>query len=219
MGDPFFSVIVPEHNSAAFMLKGLDSIADQTFRDYELIVVCDRCTDDTAEMAKSYDVKVPEISVLEVDNGKCGLTRNKGLDIARGEWVIFADDDDWFLHPYVFEIMHEKLKESDCDILACGFVVDWRDGRGLHEETFLNPNNSKLWVAPWTKIWRRSFIGDHRFQDWKHSDDLGFAQEMFPLIKNLEYTIFPIYYYNYMREGSIQHKLSTGELSNDDMKG
>ena len=217
MGEPFFSVIVPEHNSAAFMRKGLDSIADQTFRDFELIVVCDRCADNTAEIAKSYDSRVPEISVMEVDFGKCALTRNKGLSIARGKWIVFMDDDDWFLHPYVFEILHTRLKESECDILACGFVVDWQDGRGLHEETFLNPRNNELWVAPWTKIWRRDFIGEHRFPAWKHSDDLGFAQELFPLVKDLEYTIFPIYYYNYMREGSIQHKLKTGELSNDDM--
>ena len=214
MNDPFFSVIVPEHNSAVFMRKMLDSIRGQTFTDYELIIVCDRCTDNTADIAREYTD-----TVLEVDNGKCGLTRNNGLDIARGKWIIFADDDDWFLHPYVFEILHGRLKESECDVLACGFVVDWRNGRGLHEETFLNPANSKLWVAPWTKVWRRDFIGDHRFPDWKHSDDLGFAQEMFPLIKDLEYTIFPVYYYNYMRDGSIQHKLSTGELSNSDMKG
>lgn len=214
MNEPFFSVIVPEHNSAAFMRKMLDSISIQSFRDFELIIVCDRCTDDTAKIAREYtDI------VLEVDNGKCGLTRNNGLDVARGKWVIFADDDDWFLHPYVFEVIHERLKESECDILACGFIVDWKDGRGLHEETFLNPVNSKLWVAPWTKIWRRDFIGEHRFPAWKHSDDLGFAEEMFPLVTDLEYTIFPIYYYNYMREGSIQHKLSTGELSNDDMRG
>ena len=54
MGAPFFSVIVPEHNSAEFMRKGLDSIRDQSFTDYELIVVCDACSDNTAEIAREY---------------------------------------------------------------------------------------------------------------------------------------------------------------------
>ena len=88
MSKPFFSVIVTEHNSAEWMRKGLDSIADQSFRDYELIVICDRCTDNTAEIAKSYDARVPEITVLEVDFGRAGLSRNRGLDIARGECVL-----------------------------------------------------------------------------------------------------------------------------------
>ena len=217
MSEPFFSVIVPEHNSEVFMRKGLDSIADQTFRDYELIVVCDRCTDDTAKIAKTYDRKVPEITVLEVDNGKCGLTRNRGLDIARGEWILFMDDDDWFLHPYVFEILHGALKNNECDVLAFGFVVNWRNGSGNVIAPFYHPRGT-VWVAPWSKAWRRSFIGDHRFPDWKHSDDLGFAQEMYPLVKEWDYLNHALYYYNYMREGSIQHKLKTGELSNDDMK-
>ena len=209
---PFFSVILPEHNSAAFMRKMLDSIFQQTFRGYELIVVCDRCTDNTAEIARGYTR-----NVLEVDNGKCALTRNAGIDVATGEWILFADDDDWFLHPYVFEILHAALKGNDCDVLAFGFVVDWKDGRGNVLEPFYHPRGS-IWVAPWTKAWRRSFIGEHRFPAWKHSDDLGFAEEMFPLVEKWDYLNHAMYYYNYMRAGSIQDKLRTGELSNDDMR-
>ena len=52
MSNPFFSVIVPMHNSAAFMRRGLDSIREQTFTDYELIIVCDACEDNTADIAR-----------------------------------------------------------------------------------------------------------------------------------------------------------------------
>ena len=221
MSNPFFSVIVPEHNSAEFMRKGLDSIAEQTFRDYELIVVCDRCTDDTAEIAKSYDSKVPELTVLEVDYGKCGLTRNKGLDIARGEWILFMDDDDWFLHEFVFEVIADIVKKQGCDVVSFGFIWKMKDEETGEIKNKLTPplkENGVAWVAPWTKAWRRSFIGDHRFPSWKHSDDLGFAEEMYPLIKLGGLANIPIYYYNYLREGSIAWKLSTGELSNADMK-
>ena len=216
MSNPFFTVIVPEHNSAEFMRKGLDSIAEQTFRDYELIVVCDSCTDNTAEIAKSYDSRVPELTVLEVEYGKCGLTRNKGLDIARGEWVLFMDDDDWFLHEFVFENIADVVRAKDCDIVAFGFVWKTENGNKLTPPL---KENGVAWVAPWTKAWRRSFIGDHRFPAWKHSDDLGFAEEMYPLVKLGGLANFPIYYYNFLREGSIAWKLKTGELSNSDMKG
>lgn len=215
MRNPFFSVIVPEHNSAEFMRKGLDSIAKQTFRDYELIVVCDSCTDNTAEIAKGYEYLVPDLTVLEVEYGKCGLTRNKGLDIARGEWVLFMDDDDWFIHEFVFENIADAVRNGGCDIVAFGFVWKLKEG---NKYTPPRKDNGVIWVAPWSKAWRRDFIGEHRFPAWKHSDDLGFAEEMYPLIKMAGFANFPIIYYNYLREGSIAWKLQTGELSNDDMR-
>ena len=214
MGKPFFSVIVPEHNSAEFMRKGLESIRTQTFEDYELIIVCDRCTDNTADIACEYGDLV-----LTVDYGKAGLSRNAGLDAANGEWVLFMDDDDWFVHPYVFEILHNVLKgKEDCDVLAFGFLCDWQEGKGLEVMPFTHFSGKSIWVAPWTKAWRRDFIGDHRFPAWKHSDDLGFAEEMYPLIKNWEFLNVPMYYYNYMRPGSTQDKLRTGEFTKEDMR-
>lgn len=207
---PFFSVILPAHNSAGFFRKMLDSIRNQSFKDYELIVICDKCSDNTAEIAREYTDKV-----LEVEFGKAGLARNAGLDIARGEWILFSDDDDWWLHDYAFETLHKKLEGNDSDIMAYGFY--WKHGEKNDITPFYHPQGS-VWVAPWTKAWKRSFIGEHRFPAWKHSDDLGFAEEMFPLIRKLDYINVPFYYYNYMHEGSIQDKLARGDLSYDDMR-
>lgn len=210
---PFFSVIVTEHNSAAYMRKMLGSIRKQTFTDYELIIVCDRCTDDTAKIAMGYsDV------VLTVDNGRCGLSRNNALDIAKGEWILFADDDDWWLHEFAFELIANVAKVSDqADLLCFGFLArDFVEQEGLYY--FMNcpvnyPPCYRMWAAPWNKAWRRSFIGDHRFPDWEHSDDLGFAREMHPLAaERMVFINTPLYYYNYMRPGSIADRLSKGEL-------
>ena len=213
MGNPFFSVIVPMHNSAEFMRTSLDSVRAQTFTDYELIIICDKCTDDTARIACEYGD-----TVLTVDFGKAGLSRNAGLDIARGEWILFLDDDDWFLHDRAFELLHNMLVDAKFDVLAFGFLCDWCDGQGLQAMSFMHPSQESVWVAPWTKAWRRSFIGEHRFPAWKHSDDLGFAQEMFPLVKQWGYANVQLYFYNYMRPGSIQDRLRVGELSMDDIK-
>lgn len=211
MDNPYFSVILPVHNAEGYFMAMLESIRKQTFTDYELIVICDRCSDDSAEIAKAYtDI------VREVDFGKAGLARNVGLDLARGEWILFADDDDWFLHEYVFENIADTLKErgEGKDLMAFGFI--WKMGN----RNVITPalHDDKIWIAPWTKAWRRSFIGDHRFPAWKHSDDLGFAEEMYPLIRNYGTSDQAIYYYNYMHEGSTQWRLKNGELSNDDMR-
>ena len=211
MDNPFFSVILPVHNAAGYFRTMLDSIREQTFTNYELIVICDNCIDDSAEIAKEYtDI------VRVVKFGKAGLARNVGLDLARGEWILFADDDDWFLHPYVFENIADTLKEKgkEKDLVAFGFI--WKMG----DRNMITPalHDGNIWIAPWTKAWRRSFIGEHRFPAWKHSDDLGFAEEMYPLIRNYGTSDQAIYYYNYMHEGSTQWRLKNGELSNDDMR-
>lgn len=196
---PFFSVIVPEHNASLYMRKGLDSIKEQIFKNYELIIVCDKCTDNTAEIAKEYTDKV-----LEVNYGRAGQARNAALDIAKGDWILFMDDDDWFLHEYAFTLLNYMIeKNDDMDILAFSFI--WKN-KGYARNTPIN-----LWPAPWNKAWKRSFIGDERFPDWEHSEDAEFAERMHPRAK-VVYWDMPLYYYNYMREGSLTWKLSVGEL-------
>ena len=72
-----FSIIIPAHNSAGYIQNALDSVVEQTFEDYELIVVCDSCTDNTEEIAKEYGART-----VAVDYHCDGLTRNKGIEMA-----------------------------------------------------------------------------------------------------------------------------------------
>ena len=212
---PKLSVIVTEHNSDQYMHKMLLSINNQTFQDFELIIVCDKCSDNTVETAELFSYKSRGDKVITTDFGRCGLSRNAGLDIATGDWILFADDDDWWLHDCAFELIANELRD-DLDIVAFGFLArDFCGQEGLQCFYSCDQNLSpimRVWAAPWTKAWRRGFIGDHRFPDVEHSDDLPFTQEMMPLVKDAVTIYQPLYYYNYMRPGSIQDKLRTGEL-------
>ena len=101
---PFFSVIIPAFNSAEFIRKGLDSIKSQSFTDYELIIVCDKCKDNTAEVAREYTDKV-----YEVDHDIDGPAQNKALNAAVGKWILFMDDDDWWLHEVALRHLSETI--------------------------------------------------------------------------------------------------------------
>lgn len=188
-----FSIIIPAHNSAAFIEKALRSIRNQTFTDYELIVVCDACEDRTAEVARMYANEV-----VVTGFGRDGLARNAGLDIASGEYVLFMDDDDWWLHEYVLQQLADRLYETSLtDVLCFGFV--WK-GVGYKANTL-----GRIWPNVWSKCWRRSFIGDTRFTDVKMESDLYFTREMMAKITSNEQVDIwpmPLYYYNYMRPGS-----------------
>ena len=182
-----FSIIIPAYNAADRIRNALDSIASQTCKDYELIVVCDACVDNTADIAREYTDKV-----IEVFNNHDGLTRNVGLDYATGDWVLFMDDDDWWMHELVLEKIEAHLSD-DIDVLRFGFF--WLNNGG---DTKPGP-----WVAVWNKCWRRSFIWGTRFSTRPKWSDLDFNSQMMdknPRIADLDEIL---YYYNYLREGSI----------------
>lgn len=192
-----FSFIIPAFNAEDHIVKGLESIKAQTFKDYELIVVCDRCKDRTKEIAESYGAKT-----LEVDFGRDGLTRNAGLDIAQGEYILFMDDDDWLLHEFVFEEIHRKLKqENDPDLLCCSFI--W--GKIMYARPIAK--SGKLYPSVWNKVWKKSYINDTRFTDVYSISDFYFHEAMIKKPHTQVLWDFPIIYYNYLRKGSISHEM------------
>ena len=147
-----FSIIVPAHNEQETIAKALSSIRQQMFKDYELIVVCDSCTDNTKVIAESYEAKV-----FEIDAHSSGAARNAGLDVAQGDWVLFCDADDWYLHEYAFEILAERIGRNEEDVLV--FALIWKNigyGRTRSPKGTIYPH-----VA--NKCWRRSSIGETRF--------------------------------------------------------
>lgn len=185
-----FSIIIPAYNAEGHIRRALDSIKCQTFKDYELIVVCDSCTDGTEEIAKEYG------AITEAVNfHRDGLTRNRGIDMAQGEWILFMDDDDWWLHENVLQIINDRL--GDFDILR--FAFNWQ-GIGIR--------HGSVAIAVWCKCWRRDFIGNTRFSDMENWSDVGFNEAMMqknPFIKDIGDVL---YYYNYMRKGSISWRAS-----------
>ena len=187
-----FSIIIPAHNSAEFIRKGLDSIKSQTFKDYELIVICDSCDDNTQQIAEEYGAITERVGF-----GRDGLTRNRGLERAQGEYIMFMDDDDWWLHEYVLEQIDQKLKENpNLDVLCFSFIF-----KGMGYATPVRPNG-KHWIATWSKCWRREFVSDCRFSNESMSSDVTFHKMAMAKRPRLLDWDMPMYYYNYMRVGS-----------------
>lgn len=88
------SVVIPCHNSSAFLAAALDSVANQTLAAYEVIVVDDQSSDDSAQIAMDHRLKP---TLLKVSYGNAAPTRNAGIEVATGDWVAFLDADNiWF---------------------------------------------------------------------------------------------------------------------------
>lgn len=192
-----FSIIIPAHNAAQRIPKLLNSIRSQTFKDYEVIVVCDACEDNTAKISEGFNTRI-----FEVDAHNSAYARNKGLDEAKGEWVMFADDDDWWIHPYALEQIDAELKQEKvpADMLQCSFIFG---ARGVQ------PVGQRIWPNVWSKVFRRTAIGNTRFSknDFP-ADDLGFVNRMIAKGVTVGFKQMLWYYYDWMRPGSITYGLN-----------
>jgi len=95
MNDPTFSVIVPTYNCESLLPRALDSVADQTVDDWEIVLVNDGSTDGTADVAARYARRLQDRFIyIHQPNHGCSHARNRGIDVCRGRFVAFLDSDD-----------------------------------------------------------------------------------------------------------------------------
>lgn len=193
-----YSIIIPVHNSAAFVTKCLESVRMQTYTDYELIVVCDRCTDNTQEVITPYaDV------VLVTDFGNDGPPRQAGVDASHGERILFLDDDDYWMHEYVLELIDQAFDDSS-DILCFGFIFA---GIGYARPIRTRTDGTPLfWPSVWSKCYKREFIADTTFRyveiKGTQAPDIDWTNRLLSLPFTYSVLDQPLYYYNYNRKGS-----------------
>ena len=200
---PFFSIIIPSFNGERRIYDALESCAEQNFRDFEIIVVCDSCTDHTAEVARRHGAVVVEGSWH-----RDGLARNAGLDVARGKWILFLDDDDWWLHEFCLHQIWETICKSNDNTDVVMFDIIW------HGQCYCRQSELHYEKMTAGHCFRREFIGDIRWSDQKYSADTNFFDQLLMKHPNPHFVFMkvPIYFYNYMRPGSISDKHCKGEL-------
>ena len=188
---PKVSVIIPVYNTSEYLGQCLESILMQTLTDIEVICVDDGSTDDSLSCLQGYAFLDGRIKIIHQENAGGGAARNRGLQEATGEYIIFLDSDDFFV-PEMLEKMVRQIEETQSDIAVCGHVVF---DNSLQQVTQINPIDKKYlrqlsWKpeeiienlftfcppAPWCKMIRASLIRDNNltFDEHAHADDLMF---------------------------------------------
>ena len=155
--EKFFSVIMPNYNNGEWITKSLNSIFQQTFTDYEVIVIDDCSTDNSVEQIKNFNVKLIECKEKAYNGG----ARNIGLKNATGKYVLFLDSDDWFSNKQVFQTIYNKIIQNnypDCVSLSYDCLIG--NNKSLQ---VMNRNSQKelvesVYVACWTKCIKRELI-------------------------------------------------------------
>ena len=134
---PFISVTVTSYNYEKYIRRMLDSIANQTFRDFEIVISDDHSIDRSVDIIKLFMQEHPELSVVLIENcNNIGLSsnRNKVLEKSKGKYIMFCDSDDW-LEPDCLEVLAERAKKTGADRVV-SFIRDVNDkGKTLQIQT------------------------------------------------------------------------------------
>lgn len=117
---PFFTIIMAVYNSQAFLTDAIESVLNQSWTDIELILVNDGSSDNSSDICKRFKQIDKRISYIEKKNEGVAIARNRALDIACGQYVLFVDSDD-ILYPDTLDNLYKYLVRKQCDILRFEF--------------------------------------------------------------------------------------------------
>lgn len=123
-----FSIIVPVYNVEKYLDKCLASISEQTFKEFECIVVDDGSPDNSNDIIDRYVNKDQRFKVIHQKNMGISAARNAGLAIAQGDYIAFVDSDDYISNEYL-EKFALKIANTDADIVICGFIDVFKDSQ------------------------------------------------------------------------------------------
>lgn len=123
---PKVTVIIPIYNQEKYLEECLQSVANQTFDDFEAILINDGSSDNSEKIALSFSQKYPFIKYFKQENQGVSVARNKGIDQAQGQYLYFLDSDDT-ISPNFLEESYDKAKNEHADFVVCG-QADWTDG-------------------------------------------------------------------------------------------
>ena len=157
-----FSIVIPNYNSEKWIEKLLKSIVEQTYTDYEVIIVDDMSTDVSVEIVENYvDKFESDITLIQLDKKRWnGGARNVGAEHAKGDYLLFADCDDWFYsNNCLAEIANIIEKNNEPDLIRLSYYfVDIGEGNVPLKEKTLEELTNSIFVAPWTKCVKRELF-------------------------------------------------------------
>ena len=202
------SVIIPVYNDEKFLGECLDSVSNQTLDDIEIICINDGSTDSSLEILNEYSTD-KRITIITQTNQGSAIARNKGLDIAQGEYIGFLDADDIYINRQSLEIMFDAAKKHDASMISANlkFLTQERNlisnphyKRGtfhyFREEGIIEPDEYGIPFYFYKNLYKAELIEDIRFPDLLRGQDPIFLSKVLSEVDEI-YGV-PIDFYGYM---------------------
>lgn len=203
------SVIVPVYKVEPYLDRCVESLAGQTFRDLEIILVDDGSPDKCGAMCDAWAEKDPRIRVIHQKNGGLSAARNSGIAAAKGDYISVIDSDDW-VDADMLETMLQAA-ENGADVVLCGWINEYEDGRreadkvlpGAHEWTRLEAleqlagDRAVAYIVAWNRLCRREIYEDLNFPVGKIHEDEYTAHRILGAAKRVVTVDRAFYHYRH----------------------
>ncbi|WP_208558899.1 glycosyltransferase family 2 protein [Marinilactibacillus kalidii] len=216
------SVVVPVYNLESYIDQCIDSLLNQTYSDYELILINDGSTDNSLEICNQYAQKDSRIRVVDKKNEGISLTRNRGIQEASCEYIFFLDGDDW-IHQETLKSYYDIIKQDQTIDLVFGRMSMFFDGDDqlkpdefiVENELVYQKDGKSSFMAIVDKIgfmrlgvrglFRRQFLieNDIYFKPNMYSEDVEWMMNCVLHAKNCASNVNPYYNYRGRRKGSL----------------
>lgn len=216
------SVIVPIYNSEKYLHRCIDGILNQSFTDFELLLINDGSTDESGRICDDYAKKDSRVRVFHKPNGGVSSARNLGLDNVTGEWVVFVDSDDEVTDLYLYNLLlHTKKMKVDL-VISYAIMQDSLGNRvkEIYPENMVEDNYSSLFsfnelnwhTAPWSKLFKSTLCKELRFVEGMHlGEDLVFLYTYMLSCKSIFVSSDTDYIYNFENQISLTKRINKFE--------
>jgi len=220
---PKISVIIPVYNSEDFLQQCLDSVTKQTIKEIEIICIDDGSEDKSLNILENNKKKDRRIIIINQAHCNAGVARNRGLEIAKGEYLYFLDSDD-YIENYALEKAYTKAKENNADITIFSAYTFFNttnkpkllenslEIKNCPKKNPFNPmemnqylfNSFQNW--PWNKLYESNFIKNNKimFQDVDRTNDMLFTCKSLMLSNRIFILNEPLVYHRVGRRNSMQ---------------
>lgn len=215
--NPFISIIIPVYKVEAYINKCLDSILAQNYDDFEVILVDDGSPDNSGTICDEYSSKDARVKVIHKANAGVGAARNSGIDVAKGEWIMFVDSDDYIDQGMLQSGVDAIANNKDTDVILFYNSMD-NSEKGTNElidriffesknatanETFVATEYFAKACCIYSKLYKREIIETYsvRFANTPVYEDVLFNMNFFTYAKNVFYV--DQYFYHYIINPSV----------------
>ena len=226
MDDIYFSILIPVYNVEDYLSDCIDSVLNQTYQNFEIILVDDGSTDNSGKICDEYAEKHDNISVYHKPNRGLLHTRRVTIEKAVGDWYIFLDSDD-SLQPETLQVLYDKIKEYDCDCI----IYKWQrvfQGKVVDNATSAKPDvvvtekrklynivfNDSAYNSLCRKACKATLFDGRDYSEFyhiKHGEDLLQSIEVLENATKTVITDYCLYNYTYNPK-SITHNVNIPEL-------
>lgn len=218
------SIIIPVYNAKQYLDTCLESVINQTFTNFEVIIVDDNSTDETYKVASLWSIKDDRVHLLKNTKKGVSSARNYGLKNAKGRFVAFLDVDD-MISPVMIETMVKIKDDNECQCAVVSYTSNYKELYKSNNssdliliespETYnlLTRNERNVGSYVWNKLYDRNIIEKHLLQfdpEIATGEDMLFNFQYFKYVKNIVYCERKLYYYR-LSESSAVNRLDNSK--------